>query len=41
MSVSSITEIKRMVVAEEVIVAGGKVTGPEGSGAGAAMEVDA
>ena len=34
-------EIKKMVVAEEVIVAGGKVAGPTGSGAGAAMEVDA
>ncbi|KAM0793149.1 Proteasome subunit beta type-7 [Microbotryomycetes sp. NB124-2] len=35
-------EIKKMIVAEEVIVAGGRVQGPEGSGAGAAaMEVDA
>jgi len=29
------------VVAEEVILSGGIVKGPEGSGAGAAMEVDA
>lgn len=36
------TEIKMHIVAEEIIVAGGIVKGPEGSGAGAAneMEVD-
>ncbi|ORY85339.1 nucleophile aminohydrolase [Leucosporidium creatinivorum] len=35
-------EVKHFVVAsEETVVAGGKVSGPEGTGAGAAMEVDA
>ncbi|GAA6005639.1 hypothetical protein JCM10207_005279 [Rhodosporidiobolus poonsookiae] len=35
-------EVKKLVVAEEVVpLAGGLATGPEGSGAGASMEVDA